>query len=163
MKKHLDNSGNPMESVSPTREFPCRRFFFSGQGADVSHDFRRHFENISQLNNWTCEYSRRTLLCCLRGQAEAFAYGLPSCEQNDLNLLLAKLEKRFGPANMKDSFIADARVRRKRNDETYREFGQAVEDLCRKVYPNNLDIVKEQSLITFLDNCHEPHRLSPSC
>ena len=111
MKKHLDNSGNPMESVSPTREFPCRRFFFSGQGADVSHDFRRHFENISQLNNWTCEYSRRTLLCCLRGQAEAFAYGLPSCEQNDLNLLLAKLEKRFGPANMKDSFIADARVR----------------------------------------------------
>ena len=62
MEKHLDNSGYPMESVSPTREFPCRRFF-SGQGAVVLHDFRRYFENISQLNNWTCEYSRRTLLC----------------------------------------------------------------------------------------------------
>ncbi|MEW8548533.1 MAG: hypothetical protein AB2693_33955, partial [Candidatus Thiodiazotropha sp.] len=148
--KHLDNSG----SVNPTRDFPCRRTF-SGQGADVWHDFRRYFENISKLNNWTSEYSRRTLLCCLRGQAEAFAYGLPLMQQNDLKLLLEKLEERFGPANMKDSFIADAKLRRKRKDETYREFGQAVEDLYRKAYPNNLDIVKEQAMITFLDNCHE--------
>ena len=33
----------------------------------------------------------------------------------------------------------------------HREFGQAVEDQ----YRNNLDTVKEQSLITFLHNCHE--------
>ena len=94
-------------------------------------------------------------MCCLRGQAEAFAYGLPLNQQNDFSVLLEKLEERFGPANMKDSFIADAKLRRKRKDETYREFGQVVEDLYRKAYPNNLDIVKEQSLITFLDNCHE--------
>ena len=69
---------------------------------------------------------------------------MPLCEQNDLNLLLARLEERFGPANMEDSFIAEAKLRKKRKDETY-----------RKAYPNNLDIVKEQSLITFSDNCHE--------
>ncbi|MEW8546890.1 MAG: hypothetical protein AB2693_25525 [Candidatus Thiodiazotropha sp.] len=144
-----------LESVSsPTRDFPCRRTF-SGQGTDVWHDFRRYFDNISQLNNWSCEYSRRTLLCCLRGQAEAYVYGLPTNEQNDLTSLLARLEERFGPANMKDSFIADAKLRRKREDESYREFGQVIEDLYRKAYPNNLDIVKEQSLQTFLDNCHE--------
>ena len=34
-------------------------------------------------------------------------------------------------------------------------FGQAVEDLYRKAYPNNMDILKEQAMITFLDNCHE--------
>ena len=40
-----------LESVSTTtRDFPCRRTF-SGQGIDVWHDFRRYFENISQLNN----------------------------------------------------------------------------------------------------------------
>ena len=38
-----------LESVSTTtRDFPCRRTF-SGQGTDVWHDFRRYFENISQL------------------------------------------------------------------------------------------------------------------
>ena len=158
----LYNCSNPGKSVKTqlelggpsSHDFPCRRTF-SGQGTDVWHDFRRYFENISQLNNWSIEYSRRTLLCCLRGQAEAFAYGLPISEQSDLVLLLAKLEERFGPANMKDSFIADAKLRRKRKDESYREFGQVVEDLYRKAYPNNLDIVREQLLQTFLDNCHE--------
>ena len=148
--KHLDNS----RFANPAKDFPCRRTF-SGHGADVWHDFRRYFENISILNNWTSEYSRRTLLCCLRGQAEAYAYGLPSLQQNDLKLLLEKLEERFGLANMKDSFIADAKLRRKQKDETFREFGQAVEDLYRKAYTNNMDIVKEQAMITFLDNCHE--------
>ena len=56
---------------------------------------------------------------------------------------------------MKYSFIADAKLRRKRKDESYREFGKVIEDLYRKVYPNNLDIVKEQSLQTFLDDCQE--------
>ena len=74
-RKHLDNSGYLSESLNPTRDFPYSQTF-SGQGADVWHDFRRYFENISQLNNWTSEYSRKTLLCCFRGQAEAFAYGL---------------------------------------------------------------------------------------
>ena len=144
-----------LESVSTTtRDFPGRRTF-SGQGTDVWHDFRRYFENISQLNNWLYEYSRRTLLCCLRGQVEAFVYGLPTSEQSDLELLLVRLGECFGPANMKDSFIADAKLRRKSKDESYCEFGQLVEDLYRKAYPNNLDIVKEQSLQTFLDNCHE--------
>ena len=145
---------NKSRFANPTKDFPCRRTF-SGHGADVWHDFRRYFENISILNNWTSEYSRRTLLCCLRGQAEAYAYGLPLLQQNDLKLLLEKLEERFGPVNMKGSFIADAKLRRKQIDETFREFGQAVEDLYRKAYPNNMDIVKEQAMITFLDNCHE--------
>ena len=86
---------------------------------------------------------------------EAFVYGLPTSEQSDLELLLVRLGECFGPTNMKDSFIADAKLRRKSKDESYCEFGQLVEDLYRKAYPNNLDIVKEQSLQTFLDNCHE--------
>ena len=57
--------------------------------------------------------------------------------------------------NMKDNYIADARLRRKKKDETSREFGQAIEDLFREVYLDNTEIVEEQAIITFLDNCHE--------
>ena len=56
---------------------------------------------------------------------------------------------------MKDSYIADARLRRKKKDETYREFGQAIEDLFRKAYPDNAGILEEQAIITFFNNCHE--------
>ena len=45
--------------------------------------------------------------------------------------------------NMKDIYIADARLRRKKKDETYREFGQAIEDLFRKAYPDNAGIVED--------------------
>ena len=47
---------------------------------------------------------------------------------------------------MKDSFIPDAKLRRKRKDESCRDFGQVIEDLYRKAYPNSLAIVKEQSM-----------------
>ena len=83
------------------------------------------------LNNWSKEQSRRTLLCSLRGQAETFAYGLPVSIQNDWDALFSRMEQRFGIMNMKASYIADARLRRKKKEESYREFGQAIEDLYR--------------------------------
>jgi hypothetical protein len=43
----------------------------------------------------------------LRGQAEAFAYGLPSSMQSDFDLLFLRMEQRFGILNMKESYIAD--------------------------------------------------------
>lgn len=66
-----------------------------------------------------------TLLCSLRGQAETFAFGLPVNIQNDCEALFFRMEQRFGILNMKASYIADARLRRKKKEESYREFGQA--------------------------------------
>lgn len=43
-------------------------------------------------------------------------------------------------------------MRRKRTNETFRDFGQAKEDLYRKAYPENRDYIQESSLKTFLDN-----------
>ena len=151
------NSENTRTSDSRTtahRDFQCRRTF-SGTGNDTWHDFKKYFGNLAVLNNWSKEQSRRTLLCSLRGQAETFAYGLPVSIQSDCDSLFFRMEQRFGIMNMKDSYIADARLRRKKKDESYREFGQAIEDLYRKAYPDNVEIVEEQAIITFLDNCHE--------
>ena len=75
--------------------------------------------------------------------------------QNDWDALFSRMEQRFGIMNMKASYIADARLRRKKKEESYREFGQAIEDLYRKAYPDNTKIVEEQAIITFLNNCHE--------
>ena len=140
--------------LNSNREFPCRRTF-SGQGSDVWCDFRRYFDNLAQLNCWPADHKRRTLLCCLRGQAEGFVYGLPMNIQNDWYSLMTKLESRFGIANMKDRYVADAKLRRKHKNESFYEFGQELEDLFRKAYPDNLDFVQELALTTFLDNCSD--------
>ena len=127
----------------------------SGTGNDTWHDFKKYFGNLAVLNKWSKEQSKRTLLCSLRGQAETFAYGLPLSIQGDCDSLFFHMELRFGIMNIKDSYITDARLRRKIKDESYREFGHAIEDLYRKAYPNNTRIVEEQTIITFLDNCHD--------
>lgn len=65
------------------------------------------------------------------------------------------MENRFGHRVMKESYIAEVKMRRKRTNETFRDFGQAIEDLYRKAYPDNREYIKESSLKTFLDNCSE--------
>lgn len=51
--------------------------------------------------------------------------------------------------------MTEAKLRKKRDTESFRDFGQAIHDLYRRVYPNNRDYVQEGSVKTFLDNCSE--------
>ena len=96
---------------------------------------------------------RRILLTALRDQAEAYAYGLPETILQDYNSLKNAINQRFGHTALKDSYIAEAKIRRKRDNETFRDFGQAIEDLYRRAYPDNREYVSESSMKTFLDNC----------
>ena len=132
--------------------FAARRTF-SGSGSDVWLEFIRYFENLMALNNWSLEKARRIFLCLLRGQAESFAYGLPLEVQSNWASLKAHMEERFGLFAMRDSYIAEAKLRRKKSDENFRDFGQAVESLFRRAYPGNMDVIRENALTTFLENC----------
>ena len=83
-------------------------------------EFVRYFENLMVLNNWSQEKSRRIFLCLLRGQAESFAYGLPFDVQSNWTPLKAHMEERIVLLAMRNSYIAEAKLRRKKSDENYR-------------------------------------------
>lgn len=138
--------------VAHVQEYPVRRTF-SGSSSDVWNEFLRYFENLAELNSWSPEKSRRVLLSTLRGQAETFAYGLPLIIQRDYGRLKQKMEERFGHTAMKERYIADAKLRKRQNGESLRDFGQAIEDLYRRAYPDNPDIVEENAIKAFLDKC----------
>ncbi|CAC5405911.1 unnamed protein product [Mytilus coruscus] len=72
------------------------------------------------------------------------------------------MNDRFGHAAMKERYIADAKLRRRQPGESLRDFGQAIEDLYRRAYPNNPDIVEENAMKSFLDRCgqNEEFRLN---
>ena len=65
------------------------------------------------------------------------------------------MEERFGLLAMRDSYIAEAKLRRRKSDENYRDLGQAVEKFFRRAYPENLDVVRENALTTVLENCSD--------
>ena len=139
-------------SSNTASDYPVRRTF-SGGSTDVWNEFLQYFENLAELNAWSPEKSRRVLLSTFRGQAETFAYGLPLVFQKDYGRLKQKMEERFGHTAMKERYIADAKLRKRQPGESLRDFGQAIEDLYRRAYPDNPDIVEENAIKAFLDKC----------
>lgn len=134
------------------QEYPVRRTF-SEANSDVWNEFLQYFENLAELNSWRPEKSRRVLLSTLRGQAETFAYGTPLMIQRDYDRLKRKMGDRFGHTAMKEKYIAEAKLRKRQPGESLRDFGQALEDLYRRAYPDNPDIVEENAIKAFLDKC----------
>ena len=128
---------------------------FSGDGTDIWSEFIRYFENIAELNEWESDRKRKVLFTMLRGQAETYDYGLSDSERNDWESLITALDARFGHKAMKESYVAEAKLRRKKGTESFRDFGQAIEDLYRRAYPDNREHVQESSMKTFMDNCSD--------
>ena len=72
------------------------------------------------------------------GQAETYAYGLS-----------------FGHMTMKESYVAEANFDIKKGTESFRDFGQTIEDLCCHVYPYNREHVQESWIKTFMAYCSD--------
>lgn len=55
------------------------------------------------------------------------------------------MDGRNGHKAMKESYMTEAKLRKKRDTESFRDFGQGIHDLYRQAYPDNRDYVKEAS------------------
>lgn len=64
---------------------------------------------------------------------------------------------------MKESYMKEAKLRKKRDTESFIDFGQAIHDLYRRAYPDNRNYVQEGSVNTFLDNCSKQRSFPFSC
>ncbi|CAC5364643.1 unnamed protein product [Mytilus coruscus] len=124
---------------------------FNGTTQDVWSDFLRYYENIARLNSWEEGRKWMVFLTALRGQAEVYVHGLPDSDITNWNSLLQKMELCFGHSNMKESYLVEAKLRKRKPGETFRDLGQSIEDLYRRAYPASPDTVQENSIKTFLD------------
>ncbi|VDH93921.1 Hypothetical predicted protein [Mytilus galloprovincialis] len=72
--------------------------------------------------------------------------------QGDFEHLKRKMEERFGHTAMKERYVTEATLRKRKPEESLRDFGQAIEDLYRRTFPGNPEIVEENCIKAFLDN-----------
>ncbi|CAG2235835.1 unnamed protein product [Mytilus edulis] len=91
----------------------------------------------------------------LRGQEETYVHGLSSDIQMRWESLIDKMKLRFGHSNMEEIYLAEAKLRRRKPGESFRDLGQSVEDLYRRSYPSQPELVQENSIRSFLDACGE--------
>lgn len=141
------------DNTSRSYQIPLKRTF-SGNGKDIWSEYIRYFENVANLNGWTTDRTLRIFFTVLRGQAEVYAYGLSDTDKQDWEAIKNKMNSRFGHISMKESYVAEAKLRKRKSDESYRDFAQTIEDLYRRAYPDNREYVEESSLKTFLNNCN---------
>lgn len=133
------------DNVTYRREF---------EGKDEEwYDFRVFFERMAALNGWNEETQLLRLLCSLRGGAEQYANGLPKSDKENIVSLMAALEVRFGPYEERDTYLAEAKQRRKKTGESYREFAQGIEILLRKALPGQEIAIQLIGRTIFTDNC----------
>jgi hypothetical protein len=63
------------------------------------------------------------------------------------------VQMRFGHSAVKKRYVTEDKLRKREPCESLRDFGQAIEDLYRRAYPGNPEIVEENSIKAFLDKC----------
>ena len=68
----------------------------------------------------------------------------------------------LGKKAMKASYVAEAKLRHRKTSESFRDFGQAIQDFYRRAYPENREYVQESSMKTFIDNCSENEKKTKS-
>ncbi|VDI18408.1 Hypothetical predicted protein [Mytilus galloprovincialis] len=56
------------------------------------------------------------------------------------------MELRFGHSNMKESYLVEAKLRKRKSGETFRDLGQSIEDLYRRAYPASPDTAIEDEI-----------------
>ena len=120
-------------------------------------DFQQHFELLAETNGWSDGYKAKRLMLALKLDAEAFAHGLPKEYTRDYETLSAKLTERFGPFSQRETYLAEAQMRTRRDNENFRVLGQDIEQLCRRAFPGETQSSQTMAKKIFIENCGDVH------
>ncbi|XP_072016698.1 uncharacterized protein [Amphiura filiformis] len=110
-------------------------------GSKPWREYESHFRACWQLNAWTDKEAAAYLAASLRDSACKVLQPVPvdyytgRRRAHTIEELLQRLEKRYGPGKLADSFLLQLKGRRRRPKETLRELGEAVSELVDQAYP----------------------------
>ncbi len=98
-------------------------------------DYLVHFEIVSEVNGWQGRIKAMQLAGSLTGRARHVLSGLPGEEYSHWGRLTARLAQAFDPPHQEEAHRNALRMRCRRKEETPQEFGQDLELLSRRAYP----------------------------
>ena len=98
-------------------------------------DYLVHFNIISEVNGWHGRDKAMQLAGSLVGRARHVLSGLPVEEYTHWGRLVARLAQAFDPPHQEEAHRTALRMRCRKKEETPQEFGQDLELLSRRAYP----------------------------
>ena len=122
---------------------------FSGDSS--WEEWESHFQNVAAVNSWTDEDKLKWLKVRLTGCAQTAFKRLPETTRESFADALNALGLRFEPPSRKVRYQAELQLRKKKKDESWADFADAVRLIAEKAYPDLEDQAKETlALQTYL-------------
>ena len=117
---------------------------FNGE-PDEWNEWVTHFENVAVVNKWeTGEEKLKWLRVRLTGKAQTAFMKLPEAARGNYGECIKALQKRFAPDSRRELYVAELNTRKKRRDEDWASFGDALRVLSDRAYPDLEDKAKER-------------------
>ena len=108
---------------------------FNGE-PDEWNEWVTHFENVAVVNKWeTGEEKLKWLRVRLTGKAQTAFMKLPEAARGNYGECIKALQKRFAPDSRRELYVAELNTRKKRRDEDWASFGDALRVLSDRAYP----------------------------
>lgn len=107
---------------------------FTGVGREWS-DWSEQFDLAAEVNQWDESLKLKFMSLLLAGRARDMYSGLTREAKNNYELLKAAMTRCFEPCDSDDWSRASFTARRRRPNETAREFGNALRRLAARAYP----------------------------
>ena len=95
-------------------------------------DYKEHFEACAAINDWAVKEKARFLAASLKGVAQQVLGDKSEPSYHELTQLL---ERRFGPGQRAEVYLADLRGRQRKPNESIQELGHAIRRLTALAYP----------------------------
>ena len=128
----------------PNRRKQCDPDKFDGEKIDWT-DYLKHFETVSDWNNWSYREKGMQLAMSLRGQAQRVLGDLSFYGAvEDFDSLVKELTRRFSPVERETSYRLEFRNRFRQSQESVMQYGYALRRLASKAFPNIPNDCQEQ-------------------
>ncbi|XP_055997890.1 uncharacterized protein LOC130047282 [Ostrea edulis] len=114
-------------------------------GSDDWQEYISHFEVCAELGRWNDHEKVLVLAVCLRGPARTFYISLPAEFRQPYNILITKLEQRFGSSRQQNRWLSKFESRRRKPTESIATLADDIRQMSQKAYPN-LDALAQEPL-----------------
>ena len=115
------------------------------RGDDDWDQYISYFEDLSELAQWTDKEKLLYLATCLKGQARTHYCSLPVQERRSYQILVDRLEQRFGNKKQQTRWLSKMQSRTRGKHESIAAFGDEILLYSRKAYIN-LDTEAQEML-----------------
>ena len=114
-------------------------------GKESWEEYLSHFEDCSELSQWSDKQKVLFLAASLRDQARSYYMSLPPIERRSYEALVNRFNQRFGSSRFPNKWLSRLDARRRQPGETVTALGDDIRQMAQKAYCN-LDDKSQEAL-----------------